>query len=263
MQLAHGNVTVLLDGQGADEMFAGYLGHVVYHLSELRKRNPAQWVGEQIAFLLGVWPRFNAALNVREFGARVWHYLSAGRKPLDFLSPDLVGLAEKRLSERVPASLQGADGLNRHLYEALVRDSIPSLLHYEDRNSMAYSIEARVPFLDHRLVEFSMGIPSDMKVRGPETKVIMRKALKRVLPKEVVERKDKLGYPTPLGRWLRGPLRETVHAYLNDTVYQRPWYTVDRLKDLWNQHQREQRNADLIIYRVLTAEQWYADVTGT
>jgi asparagine synthase (glutamine-hydrolysing) len=261
MQLAHGNVTVLLDGQGADELFAGYLGYVVYHLSDLRKRKPAQWISEQIAFMLGVWPRFNSALNLQEFGARVWHYLAVGRQPLNILNPELIVLAEQRQHERATPSLQGGDALNKHLYQSLVRDSIPGLLHYEDRNSMAYSIEARVPFLDHRMVEFALGVPAEMKVRGPETKVIMRRALRKVLPKEVAERKDKLGYPTPMGQWLRGPLYEPVNTYLHDTVFQRPWYNVKRLKELWQQHQNGQRNAEQIIYRVITAEQWYRNIT--
>jgi asparagine synthase (glutamine-hydrolysing) len=260
MQLAHGNVTVLLDGQGADELFAGYLGHVVYHLSALRKHDPAQWFREQIAFTLGVWSHFNAALNMREFEARVSHYLRAGRQPVGFLTPEFEHLAEERQSGRVPASLKEADALNNHLYQALMRDSIPGLLHYEDRNSMAHGIEARVPFLDHRLVEFSLGIPANMKVQGVKTKVIMRKALRGVLPREVAERKDKLGYPTPLGQWLRGSLREPVNAYLHDTVFKRPWYNVERLKELWQQHQDRQRNVEHLFYRVLTADMWYSDL---
>jgi asparagine synthase (glutamine-hydrolysing) len=263
MELAHGNVTVLLDGQGADELFAGYLNYVVHYLSDLRKRSPVRWVNEQAMFLLGVWPRFNSSLTLREFATRAFYYLQVGRKPLNYINSEFAQLAQARQQMQPVIALEGADSLNNFLYRSLVQDSIPGLLHYEDRNSMAYGIEARVPFLDHRMVEFALGIPAEMKIRGPETKVVMRKALKSVLPKAITQRKDKLGYPTPLAQWLRGPLLESVNTYLNDAVFKRSWYNVERLKELWKQHQQEQRNAEQIIYRVITAELWYQDVTQT
>jgi asparagine synthase (glutamine-hydrolysing) len=259
MQAAHGNVTVLLDGQGADELFAGYLSYVVYHLNDLRKRNPAQWLIEQAAFLLGVWPRFNASLNGREFASRVQQYVLHGNRPIHLLKPEYEAAAERRRSASTNGlHLDGADAVNRHLYRALVRESIPALLHYEDRNSMAYSIEARVPFLDHRMVEFALGVPAEMKIRGPETKLFMRRAVHNLLPKEVAERKDKLGYPTPLAQWLRGTLRSEVDAYLHDQVLRRDWYDADAARDLWRAHTAGQRDMERILYRMITAEQWYA-----
>ena len=79
MKLAHGNVTVLLDGQGADELLAGYLSYVVYYLNDLRKRDFGRWIGEQAAFVGGVWGRFNASLSAREFAFRVREYLGGTR----------------------------------------------------------------------------------------------------------------------------------------------------------------------------------------
>jgi asparagine synthetase B (glutamine-hydrolysing) len=238
-------------------MFAGYLGYVVYYLADLRKRNPRRWAREQLAFALEVWPRFNAALNWREFGFRVYKYLTAGRRPLSLLRPEFEAQAKQRQAELLPADLPGADALNRHLYKSLVRDSIPSLLHYEDRNSMAYSIEARVPFLDHRLVEFVMGVPGELKVRGPETKWFMRRALRGIVPDEVVDRKDKLGYPTPLAQWLRGPLRAEVEAYLHDKVLKRDWYDPALVRQIWQHHTAGLRSLDWMVYRMITAEQWF------
>jgi asparagine synthase (glutamine-hydrolysing) len=256
MKLAHGNVTVLLDGQGADELMAGYLSHVVYYLNDLRRHSPARWLREQTAFILGVWPRFNPALNWHEMTFRVREYFT-GSQPI--LNSQFVQLAQQRKNALAPLTPQGSDPLNRHLYKALMRDSIPALLHYEDRNSMAYSIEARVPFLDHRLVEFALAVPADQKIRGPETKVYMRRALQNqnVLPDEVVNRKDKLGYPTPLGQWLRGPLRQEVNAFLNERVFKREWYDLPRIQSIWRDHLHKKRNAEREIYRLITADLWY------
>ena len=75
---------------------------------------------------------------------------------------------------------------------------LPALLHFEDRNSMAHSIEARVPFLDYQLAEFCLNIPTEYKIKGTLTKVILREAMKEVLPVEVYQRRDKIGFSTPI-----------------------------------------------------------------
>ncbi|WP_343421844.1 asparagine synthase (glutamine-hydrolyzing) [Candidatus Flexifilum breve] len=162
MQLAHGNVTVLLDGQGADELFAGYLSAVMFHLGALRRRDPRRWVGEQAAFMAEAYPRFFSHFNAREMAYRLYQYATIGRQPVHVLKTEYQGAAHERAQQKMQRTLKGADDLNQHLYQQAVRDSIPALLHYEDRNSMAYSIEARVPFLDHRLAEFALGVPGDL-----------------------------------------------------------------------------------------------------
>ncbi len=172
-------------------------------------------------------------------------------------------MALDRAHAEAPITPQGSDALNRHLYGALMRESIPALLHYEDRNSMAYSIEARVPFLDHRLVEFALAVPAEQKIRGVETKVFMRRAIKGIVPDEIAERKDKLGYPTPLAQWLRADLREEVDDFLNERVFQRDWYDPAQARAIWRAHLDGARNAERIIYRMITAELWYEQVTQT
>ena len=86
----------------------------------------------------------------------------------------------------------------------------------------------------------------------------MRRALRTVLPVEVAQRKDKLGYPTPFAQWLRGPLRNDVDAYLRDSVLKRDWYNPNSVIELWNSHCAGKRNAEQVIYRMITAEQWYS-----
>jgi asparagine synthase (glutamine-hydrolysing) len=88
----------------------------------------------------------------------------------------------------------------------------------------------------------------------------MRRALSDVLPRAVVERKDKLGYPTPFAQWLRGPLRNEVDAFLHDRVLKRDWYDVETVNRLWRAHTTGWRNLEGLIYRMITAEQWYGQV---
>src|SRR5919202_752848 len=88
-------------------------------------------------------------------------------------------------------------------YRAHLGFRLPELLRYEDRNSMAHSLEARVPFLDYRLVELAFSLPGDELIRNGRSKDVVRRALADLLPPEVRERRDKLGFVTPERRWFR------------------------------------------------------------
>ncbi len=87
---------------------------------------------------------------------------------------------------------------------------------------MAHSIEARVPFLDHRLVEFSLGLGNRHKIVGGDTKRVLRRGLKGVLPEKIRKRRDKLGFATPETAWFRGPLRQAIEAGVEDTLRHYP-----------------------------------------
>jgi len=253
MQSAHKNVTVLLDGQGSDELFAGYLGYVAYHIQQLRRRDPLRWLREGSQFAWEVRSRFGTAQSPREFAAKVARHLRGERA---WMQPAFATQAREYGQTFPMQHLAGADALNDLLYRAVVQDSIPSLLHYEDRNSMAYSIEARVPFLDHRLVEFALGVPGDLKVRGAETKGILRRAMRGILPDEVVDRRDKLGYPTPYSQWIRGTLANETRDLLHERVFRREWIDRAQVETMWNQHQAGARNVGNLMHRLIAAETW-------
>jgi asparagine synthase (glutamine-hydrolysing) len=92
------------------------------------------------------------------------------------------------------------------------------LLHWEDRNSMAHGIEARVPFLDHRLMEFSIALGDKHKIVHGDTKRVLRRAMAGVLPSAILNRRDKLGFATPEQTWFRGRLRAAVEAGVENTL---------------------------------------------
>lgn len=259
MKLAQGNVTVLLDGQGADELFAGYLSHVVKHLEILRRHDPLRWAGEFAHFAGAVWSRFNPALSVREFAARIADYARRSPTPQSLLPYELQGETQRHLQDQraLLPSLNGVDALNAHLSAQLLRDSIPALLHYEDRNSMAYGIEARVPFLDHRLVEYGLSIPAAHKVRGADTKIVLRRAMRGLLPDTIVDRKDKLGYPTPFGTWIRGALHDPVREFLFDRVATHDWIDRASITRIWDAHQEGRVNAAGRIASAINADIWW------
>ena len=191
---------VMIDGQGADEQLAGYSGNdIPLYAGLLKKRRYSLLLNEiknyrkqngnfPISFLLG-------ALQVSS-GGKLSNILPAGWR-LQTSQP--VNWLEKNMEIGLPtADLQ--KGLFRQIYQS----PLPGLLRYEDRNSMAWSIESRTPFMDYRLFEFTLGLPEEYVYNNGVTKKILREAMKNTLPAEVSGRRDKMGFVTPEETWLKG-----------------------------------------------------------
>ncbi|MFI5344684.1 MAG: asparagine synthase-related protein, partial [Chlamydiales bacterium] len=131
--------------------------------------------------------------------------------------------------------------------------SLPTLLQYEDRNSMAFSIESRVPFLDHRLVEFVFSLNDDDKINKGVTKSILRESLKNILPKAIVERKDKKGFVTPGEvKWLRGPLKHLLDGDFNQLSFINQKKAEQVIREF---KKGDNRNANLV-WRLATLNDW-------
>jgi asparagine synthase (glutamine-hydrolysing) len=150
-------------------------------------------------------------------GERYFRLVNRGGSVLPLLTPEFRALADPcRQFERFQAVFNHPE--TRSYYNKMTNfdlvTSLPALLHVEDRVSMACSIESRVPFLDHRLVELVTSMPPAMKFRGGELKYILKRAVGRRLPPRVLGRKDKMGFPVPLDRWATGPIREFVRDVL-------------------------------------------------
>lgn len=258
MQLAHGKVTVLLDGQGGDEILGGYTGFYADYVAALLldgnvRRLFAEWhdIREQtraFPLALAIRPLMPAALRrmtrrlmrgtalmTREF-ARTW----SASQPNPVVARAL------------------ADRFNSSLYEALARTTLPALLHYEDRNSMAFSIEARTPFLDYRLVEYAMALPYAQKITGWRTKAPLRDAMVDVLPSEIVDRRDKMGFPTPFAEWLRSGLMSWVReVVLSPEARARQVTDLHAVAAMLAEHEAGRADRHWDIWRVLTLELWY------
>jgi asparagine synthase (glutamine-hydrolysing) len=197
---AENNITVLLDGQGGDEIFGGYRKFFFFYIKELIS---AKRFGLAIKEL-------SSFLSSNEFGLfdreGVRRYLNR-TNVAEFLKPNV-----RALPRSYNIGISGASGFKQKSYEDIFHFSYPQLLRYEDRNSMAFSLESRVPFLDYRLVEFVYSLPSSFKIRKGFTKAILRDSLKGILPNSVRLRKSKLGFATPEKRWMK----ETHHDYFQN-----------------------------------------------
>jgi asparagine synthase (glutamine-hydrolysing) len=183
------HIKVTLEGQGADEQLAGYLGYIYIHLSNL---GFSDLINEARSFL-------------RVPGA--FKHIVAGVLFNLLIKVGCYSLANA-IYRRVTRSKKDLD---RSLNERLAQDSMTvlvNLLHYGDRVSMAHSIESRMPFLDYRLAEFMASVPASYKMHNGWTKYVARLAFDGLLPDEICWRKDKMGWPVPEKIWMGGPLKE-------------------------------------------------------
>jgi asparagine synthase (glutamine-hydrolysing) len=135
-----------------------------------------------------------------------------------------------------------------------LKGSLPALLQVEDRTSMAASIESRVPLLDHRILEFIATVPEHIKFKNGDTKHLFKNVVKSILPKDIYERKDKMGFPTPLEKWVKNEAREFVlDTLLSNSARQRGIYNIQKLEHAIDNEPKFGR----VVWGVLSLETWY------
>jgi len=128
---------------------------------------------------------------------------------------------------------------------------------------MAFGIEARVPLLDHRLVEFCLGLPPDFKIRGAQTKVLLREAMADTLPPEILNRRDKKGYPTPMAVWLRNGLRQEIRDFLlSPSVGEPALLDLYRVDTLLKEHASNRKDLSWEIFRCVSCKLWLQLFSG-
>ena len=209
MQLAKQNgVTVLLDGQGADELMAGYHTYFDTYYSYLQKHNKKLFNSDLIAYkkLFGKdYSNITLKDKIRQKNEKIYSLISKQRrKILSVKAEYFVGINSeivKQNKQRKPPIAQ-FNTLKEHLYYSTFTKGLSELLRYADRNSMAHSVEVRLPFLNHKLVEFIFSLPEDMLINNAWTKYILRYSMQEILPKEITWRKDKIGYEPPQNKWI-------------------------------------------------------------
>jgi asparagine synthase (glutamine-hydrolysing) len=276
-RIASEKVKVVLTGQGADEPWAGYHRHLGIKLSQMYN-----WLPRSIraGFIHPLTNRFvrNERLRrgVESLGES--DMLSRLIKMYSFYTPDMKGLLfqpwvlqhisadgrEAREALRLlHADIAGLDPLTQMLYLD-TRTNLPDdLLMVGDKTAMANSLEARVPFLDYRLVEFIETLPPHFKIRGLQGKYLHKKALERWLPKHIVYRKKK-GFANPVDLWLRSGMRSFVRDLLLDEgAAVRQYCNVNYIKQILAAHERKERDHMRHIYLLLSFELWHRLFIGT
>jgi asparagine synthase (glutamine-hydrolysing) len=223
MRIAHETgLKVLLDGQAGDELFAGYYHFVTAYLADLCARGQLrrfvrEWSGHRSLHQVGARHLAGDVLRFVLPAPIVWKLgamLAKTRRsrPLPWLGPALADL----VLDRRPMPTDGRDRLHASLRYAMLRSPLPNYLHHEDRNSMAWSIEARTPFLDYRLVEYVSRLSGRAKISDGWTKSGLRDAMRGLLPEPIRRRADKQGFSTPHVRWFRREAADLIRNLLTD-----------------------------------------------
>jgi asparagine synthase (glutamine-hydrolysing) len=204
MRLARqSGVRVLLTGQAADEVFAGYPGHLAIHLGGLiRNRRFREAVTFRRALLDAgqVLPAPSVAGYALPTAISSWIRQRRVARSVDWLADGYQSVTPE--IGRGYAG-RGGDPLNDALRASLAQRTLPGFLHYEDRNGMAFGVETRIPFLDHRLVSKVLPLRGGAKLSGARTKALLRQSLLGRVPPAIVGRLAKQGYPAPISSWLR------------------------------------------------------------
>ena len=245
-KLASENVKVVLGGQGGDEIFCGYARYLIAYLESCLQRaiyGTAPMAGsvrlEDIApnldYLGGYEPmmqHFFASGLFTDPAERYYRLLLSTRRSQemdDILSPDLKPdgystFAAFRDSFMAPET---DDLIDRMTYMD-IKDHLQSLLHLEDRTSMAVSLESRLPLLDHRLVERVFAVPAAQRFAAGKPKYLLRRAVADIVPEPVMQRVDKMGFPVPIFEWFHGELRPFVEeTLLGERTVQRGIFNTD------------------------------------
>lgn len=197
-------VKVMLDGQGADELLAGYPHYRYAWLLGILRGHPSALPSalgslRRLGEPLGVAVR-QAVVAQLQLGPSGRSPVGREARPKPWLGPALNRLPGLPLRDW-PGPASGTP-LARHLYRATVSTSLPALLRFEDRSSMRFGIEARVPFLDHRVVELAAHLPDRLKIRHGVTKVALRAIGNKLLPNDIVVDNTKIGFATPHEHWI-------------------------------------------------------------
>ena len=269
-------VKVVLSGEGADEVFGGYAKYVVEGLRPLFMALPGgvrkRVVGPLAAALPGSFRRVRATVRslacADEAERFADYFASAGGSEIDaLLEPDFLASAERSGSPGGGAALErslrrvaGAPRLFRMQYADL-RVWLPdNLLERGDRLTMAHSLEGRVPYLDHPLVEFASRVPPRLKVRGLATKRILREVARGLVPDGVLGRK-KIGFAVPIGAWLRGPLRARAADVLSSRAFRsRGIFRPEATARLLDEHASGRRDHGRALWAMLNLEAYFASL---
>ena len=262
-------VKVLLDGQGGDEVFGGYAKFRYAYIASLLRSGRWASLMKEVGATLLQGDRY--VLNIR----KGYRYLPRQLRRLlgvDSLLRTALRADWSRAvaDESTPAtrwwryaSRNGtgdspATTVQRMQMDDILLDTLPFLLRHEDRSSMAFSLEARVPLLDHHVVEYGVSLPDDLKIRGGWSKFAMRRALAGIMPDVVRDRKTKLGFAVPYRAWLTRDLRPRMTALLEDTLRSEK-YVDGRVLRRWYRAPEAAAatiESHLGLFRVLSLEMW-------
>ncbi|MGB0370672.1 MAG: asparagine synthase (glutamine-hydrolyzing) [Opitutales bacterium] len=271
-ELAASSVKVVLGGQGGDEIFGGYARYLIAYFEQcIKAAIEGRYLnGNFVVTLESIVPNLGLLREYKPLMKKFWseglfepmdhRYFRLIDRSTDFESEiyweeldrgavfeDFCRIFNNRSNVRKEAYF---DKMTHFDFKCL----IPALLQVEDRMSMAHGIESRVPLLDHPLIEFAATIPADIKFKDGRMKHLMKQVYAKQLPKAIMQRRDKMGFPVPLKEWFEGDLKEFAYDTLKSmSIKHRPFVNSDSLKSDARNEARFSRKT----WALLSLELWY------
>jgi len=245
MRVASESVTVLLDGQGADEMMAGYIPYYFVYLKQLKLNK--QWAklifelsrSWDVLFRLGRFWLQNKLMIRKKVGIESLLNKSFKSK----FSKESFKVNDNNLKER--------------LIEDLFHNSLPSLLRYEDKNTMRFSLEGRVPFLDKEVIKFLFSLSDESIIKNGWNKRILRDAMDGMLPDMINRRRNKIGFTTPESEWFMRLKNRFYHIFMSGEFANRPYFNQSEvIKAFEGFIQGKNDTSSLLFWRLLNVELW-------
>lgn len=253
-------VKVMLDGQGADEQLAGYhsffgplLAGFMRHgaltslLHEVRAIQNLHGYG---VATIGKWLLSNLCPSLIIPGSALFGRIQAASAWLDCMKLGVEQVDPLRSLNARATTVQ------KFSHAQLTRTNLQKLLHWEDRNSMAHSIESRVPFLDYRLVEYVLGLPDEYKIAAGTTKLVLREAMRGILPESIRMRMDKLGFVTPEEVWIRESKTELFRMKVYESVDQSNGVLKPVVKQIFEEMISGKRRFNFFLWRIICFGVW-------
>jgi asparagine synthase (glutamine-hydrolysing) len=264
-KLAREDVVVVLSGEGSDEVFGGYPIYKYMQTLERYRRLPEALrrgvINPALNLLGGKWPKYThlaeQALPERYLG--VSFYEAPVKNSL--LRPEIRNLfnghAMSSVARRYYEKTEGLDPLLRMMYLDIKSWLPDDLLIKADKMTMASSVELRVPFLDHRVVELGAKIPPRHRIKGWSTKHILKKAMEPYLPHEILHR-GKMGFPTPLARMFQREMKPYVAEVLtSERFFDRGYFQADVVRAMVSEHTAGEKDHHRVLWQLLVLEEWH------
>ncbi len=244
MRLAKNYVTVLIDGQGLDEMMAGYLPYYFVYFKQLYKQKKILtlirelWGGRDVIVKYGI-------LKIQQTFSSS-HQIRTER----VLNQDFIKQYENEdfTTEK--------NNLKKRLHNDIFRNSLQALLRYEDRNTMHFSLEGRVPFLDKELVTYIFSLPDTFIIRSGWNKFLLRNSMKGLLPNKIRLRRKKIGFTTPEHQWFLEQKQEIYKIFLSESFASRPFWNSEQVLKNFRLFLQGHNDDTMFFWRLLNTEMW-------
>lgn len=243
MREASKHVKVMLSGQGGDELFAGYIPYFSSYISSASENK------KYFEILRESLQGFDMYFNYFKSGMNARLFKNDNLKMSSLLNQD--AFPERKFEYNI------AKNLNQRLFQDLTEFSVPNEVRYEDKNSMAFSVESRVPLLDHKFVEYVLSLPIDQKIKYGWNRYVYRNALKGLIPESTRTRRKKIGFTTPVVRWMKQRSDIILEIFSSKEFNDSGLFNADVVRNEFKLWVDGKRKADgLIFWRILNTILW-------